>query len=729
MQQKFLLRKIGKHLCHVVATFSVIAGVTSTVVSADEVKEQDQTPKVEVVQKEEVKATDEASQKKSTSIDELTQPEKSETAVVRMTAQIERESDNIDVPSVQIGNVADTTEVVKKQNVEAEIDGMISEIANEANSSELKDGNQVYKIDRMLVNKERREVDGRPQYTYSINFHASPDPGRPEEPVVEANVTVKDNHANTLIHEVKTGDNENPVNYLEDWNKYTVGDIVSVNNKAYHVEEAIKRYAEVRDVQYQHGEAKTYLDVRLREILKTTTETISFKFVDEEGSIVRDKIDTEVTAGKAESIFNLGDTIVENSKTYNVINRALELNKQELPEGTHEDFLYTITLKEVKEEVKEVEQPKEEPKEEQPKEEPVVETYKTRVTVMDENGKVIVGEYDPHKDSTMPSTDAYEADKVVTINGKQYTVKRVTLESNTSHEGDKDITTDRYNVTVKAADDASQSTFLYNAKTEYEFNGKVIKVDVTGTKFALSRDEADRGLESLTNDIQATVGQTIEVNGVKYKISKVKHIEREVYDRDHGATFLNAQVVFALEEVSQPTASQDDESNQATSVEKQEEPVVKPIEKLVEKPVEKQEEPVVKPIEKLVEKQETPVEKQDEKQDQSKEELKEDSKEESKEELKNEQPQEESKEEQKPEVKSDEKPEVKSDAKEESKPEAKPESKSDKKEEAKQQPVVAKDSSETKQLPETGIAGFLELLGLGAVFTGIGAASYLKKKK
>ena len=692
MQRKYLLRKIGKHLCHAVLTIGIISGASS-VVSADEVKEQDQTPQVEAVQKEVPKATDEASQKKSTSIDELTQPEKSETAVVRMTAQIERESDNIDVPSVQIGNTADTTEVVKKQNVEAEIDNMISEIANEANSSELKDGNQVYKIDRMLVNKERREVDGRPQYTYSINFHASPDTGLPDEPVVESNVTVKDNNSNTLIHEVKTGTNESPVNYLEDWNKYTVGDIVSVNNKAYHVEEAIKRYAEVRDVQYQHGEAKTYLDVRLREILKTTTETISFKFVDEEGSIVRDKIDTEVTAGKAESIFNLGDTIVENGKTYNVANRTLELNKQELPEGTHEDFLYTITLKEVKEEPKEVEQPKEEP---------IVETFKTRVTVLDENGKVIVGEYDPHKESSMPSLDAYEADKSVTINGNQYTVKRVTLESNTSHEGDKDITTERYNVTVKAADKATQSTFVYNTKTEYEFNGKVIKVDATGTKFALSRDEADRGLESLTNDIQATVGQTIEVNGVKYKIAKVKHIEREVYDRDNGATFLNAQVVFALEEVSQPTASQDDESNQVT-------------------PVEKQEESVAKPIEKLVEKQETPVEKQEEKQDEKQDQ--------SKEELKNEQPQEESKEEQKLEVKSDEKPEVKSDAKEESKPEAKPESKSDKKEEAKQQPVVAKDSSETKQLPETGIAGILEILGLGAVFTGIGAASYLKKKK
>ena len=700
MQRKYLLRKIGKHLCHAVLTIGIISGASS-VVSADEVKEQDQTPQVEAVQKEAPKATDEASHKKSTSIDELTQPEKSETAVVRMTAQIERESDNIDVPSVQIGNTADTTEVVKKQNVEAEIDNMISEIANEANSSELKDGNQVYKIDRMLVNKERREVDGRPQYTYSINFHASPDTGLPDEPVVESNVTVKDNNSSTLIHEVKTGTNENPVNYLADWNKYTVGDIVSVNDKAYHVEEAIKRYAEVRDVQYQHGEAKTYLDVRLREILKTTTETISFKFVDEAGSIVRDKIDTEVTAGKAESIFNLGDTIVENGKTYNVINRALNYTSEDIPEGTHQDFLYTITLKEVKEEVKEVEQPKEEP---------VVETYKTRVTVMDENGKVIVGEYDPHKDSTMPSTDAYEADKVVTINGKQYTVKRVTLESNTSHEGDKDITTDRYNVTVKAADKASQSTFIYNAKTEYEFNDKVIKVGTTGTKFALTRDEADRGLESLTNDIQATVGQTIGVNGVKYKISKVKHIEREVYDRDNGTTFVNAQVVFALEEVSQPTASQDDESNQATPVEKQEEPAVKPIEKQ-ETPVEKQDE-----------KQETPVEKSEVK-------LLEESKEESKKELKDEQPQEESKEEQKPESKSDEKPEVKSDAKEESKPEAKPESKSDKKEEAKQQPAVANDSSETKQLPETGIVGFLELLGLGAVFTGVGAASYLKKKK
>ena len=707
MQRKYLLRKIGKHLCHAVLTIGIISGASS-VVSADEVKEQDQTPQVEAVQKEVPKATDEASQKKSTSIDELTQPEKSETAVVRMTAQIERESDNIDVPSVQIGNTADTTEVVKKQNVEAEIDNMISEIANEANSSELKDGNQVYKIDRMLVNKERREVDGRPQYTYSINFHASPDTGLPDEPVVESNVTVKDNNSNTLIHEVKTGTNENPVNYLEDWNKYTVGDIVSVNNKAYHVEEAIKRYAEIRDVQYQHGEAKTYLDVRLREILKTTTETISFRFINTEGSIVRDKIDTEVTAGKAESIFNLGDTIVENGKTYNVANRTLELNKQELPEGAHEDFLYTITLKEVKEEPKEVEQPKEEP---------IVETFKTRVTVMDENGKVIVGEYDPHKESSMPSLDAYEADKSVTLNGTQYTVKRVTLESNTSREGDKDITTERYNVTVKAADKATQSTFVYNAKTEYEFNDKVLKVSPTPTKFALSRDEADRGLESLTNDIQATVGQTIEANGVKYKISKVKHIEREVYDRDNGATFLNAQVVFALEEVSQPTgAQQDDEANQAKPEEpKEEKPVedVKPVEKLSEE-LNNEQVSEVKPQE------DTQAKPQDE------------SKEESKEELKNEQAQE------KPEVKSDANEESKQESKQESKEESKeelkneevkPEQKPQAKEESKQQTSVAQNTSETKQLPETGIAGVLEILGLGAVVSALGAASYLKKKK
>lgn len=704
MQRKYLLRKIGKHLCHAVLTIGIISGASS-VVSADEVKEQAQTPQAEVVQKEVPKATDEASQKKSTSIDELTQPEKSETAVVRMTAQIERESDNIDVPSVQIGNTADTTEVVKKQNVEAEIDNMISEIANEANSSELKDGNQVYKIDRMLVNKERREVDGRPQYTYSINFHASPDTGLPDEPVVESNVTVKDNNSNTLIHEVKTGTNENPVDYLEDWNKYTVGDIVSVNDKAYHVEEAIKRYAEVRDVQYQHGEAKTYLDVRLREILKTTTETISFRFINTEGSIVRDKIDTEVTAGKAESIFNLGDIIIENGKTYNVTNRTLELNKQELPEGTHDDFLYTITLKEVKEEPKEVEQPKEEP---------VVETFKTRVTVMDENGKVIVGEYDPHKESSMPSLDAYEADKSVTLNGTQYTVKRVTLESNTSHEGDKDITTERYNVTVKAADKATQSTFVYNAKTEYEFNDKVIKVGTTGTKFALSHDEADRGLESLTNDIQATVGQTIEVNGVKYKISKVKHIEREVYDRDNGATFLNAQVVFALEEVSQPTgAQQDDEANQAKLEEpKEEKPVedVKPVEKLSEELNNKQ-------VSEVKPQEDTQAKPQDE------------SKEESKEELKNEQAQE------KPEVKSDVNEELKNEeVKEESKEElkneeVKPEQKPQAKEESKQQTSVAQNTSETKQLPETGIAGVLEILGLGAVVSALGAASYLKKKK
>ena len=67
---------------------------------------------------------------------------------------------------------------------------------------------------------------------------------------------MKDNNSNTLIHEVKTGTNESPVNYLEDWNKYTVGDVVSVNNKAYHVEEAIKRYAEVRDVSINTAKQK-----------------------------------------------------------------------------------------------------------------------------------------------------------------------------------------------------------------------------------------------------------------------------------------------------------------------------------------------------------------------------------------------------------------------------------------------------------------------------------------
>ena len=706
MQRKYLLRKIGKHLCHAVLTIGIISGASS-VVSADEVKEQDQTPQVEAVQKEVPKATDEASQKKSTSIDELTQPEKSETAVVRMTAQIERESDNIDVPSVQIGNTADTTEVVKKQNVEAEIDGMISEIANEANSSELKDGNQVYKIDRMLVNKERHEVDGRPQYTYSINFHASPDTGLPDEPVVESNVTVKDNHSETLIHEVKTGTSENPVNYLEDWNKYTVGDIVSVNNKAYHVEEAIKRYAEVRDVEYQHGEAKTYLDVRLREILKTTTETISFRFINTEGSIVRDKIDTEVTAGKAESIFNLGDTIVENGKTYNVANRTLEYKSEDIPEGTHQDFLYTITLKEVKEEPKEVEQPKEEP---------VVETFKTRVTVLDENGKVIVGEYDPHKESSMPSLDAYETDKSVTLNGTQYTVKRVTLEQNTSQENGKDVTTERYHVTVKAAEVVSEPTFMYNTKTRYEFNGKVIKVSTSGIKFATSIEEASQGLQLTMNDIRATIGQTIEISGTKYKIAGVNHVEREAYDEDDGMHRLDARVFLALEEVSQPTAAQqDDEANQAKPQEepKEEKPVedVKPVEKLSEK-LNNEQVSEVKPQE------DTQAKPQDESKDEAKDEAKEDSKEQAQE---------------KPEVKSDAKEESNEESNEESKQESKQESKDEQKpqakEESKQQTSVAQNTSETKQLPDTGIAGVLEILGLGAVVSALGAASYLKKKK
>lgn len=61
--------------------------------------------------------------------------------------------------------------------------------------------------------------------------------------------------------------------------------------------------------------------------------------------------------------------------------------------------------------------------------------------------------------------------------------------------------------------------------------------------------------------------------------------------------------------------------------------------------------------------------------------------------------------------------------------EVKPEQKPQAKEESKQQTSVAQDTSDTKQLPETGIAGVLEILGLGAVVSALGAASYLKKKK
>lgn len=666
MQRKYLLRKIGKHICHAVLTIGIISGASS-VVSADEVKEQDQTPKVEAVQKEVPKATDEASQKKSTSIDELTKPDPTETATIHMTAQIERDNDDIDVTSVQIGNTVDTTEVVKKQNVEAELDGMIDQIAHEANNSELKEGDQTYRIDRVLVNTERREVDGKPVYTYSVNMHAEKTPDRPTEPVIQSTVLVKDNKGATLVNEVKTGTKDEPVEFEKDWDSYPAGEIVNINDKAYRVEESKQRYEDVRDADARVGAAKTYLEVRVRELLKTTTETVSFKFVDTNGSIVRDKIDTEVSAGKAESIFNLGDTIVENGKTYNVVDRALNITSKDIPEGTHQDALYTITLKEV-----------EKPKVEE------VETFKTRVTVMDENGKVIVGEYDPTKEPSMPATDAYEADKSVTINGQQYVVKRVTLEINTSHEIDKDITTERYNVTVKAVVPDFVENFIYNANAKYEFNGKVIKVSAVGTKFATSREDANRGLESMTTKMQATVGQTIEINGVQYKIAKVKHIERESFSEDNGMNRLNAKVFFELEEVSQPAALEVKPSNEQDDESNQEKPQEQPQESNKEES-NKEEQPEVKPEAKP---QEEPNKDESNKEESNKEE-----------------------------------------AKSEVKPEEKPEVKPEVKEEQKQQAPVAKETSQPKRLPETGIAGGLELLGLGAVFSALGAASYLKKKK
>lgn len=584
MNKKYLLRKIGKRVCHVGMAISSVAVIASTTVNADEAVTSSDT-NVTTVTETTTEATTEATTaetptteatteattvaettqassettaettaesttvaettaettaetptteaspyasetgEKPTKIDDIVKPNKNETSKITIDAQVYRYKSLLDHSEVPIGNKLETIEIVRKENADAEILAMIREIASDTykDDSGLEVDGKSYRVENMIVNKLVKEENGQRIYNYSINFLAREDVGLPHEPVIESTLKVTDQTGATLIDQVRTGTQDEPAKFLDHWMAYNVGEIVQIDGKTYQVEHSQQNIATESDIDSAVGTAKTYLTVRVREITPVPSEYVIFKFVDESGNVIRDNVQTELSAGKAESVFLKGDKVTEAGKNYTVVDRSTKAEKDEAPEGTHTDVIYTIVLKQS--EVKKV----------------------TTIKVVDTNGNVIKDTYEVGEGK--PGMDIYIGTEDVDIDGTLYTIVKTSSDVVRTQDNGDEVETVAHIVTVqpKVKPDVVEGNFQYNVNTEYEVNGKVVKVDATATMTASTKAEADKGLDSESTKAQAKVGEIVTVDGTAYKVTAVKEIIRESFEEDNGLTRMNAKVVLTLE--------------------------------------------------------------------------------------------------------------------------------------------------------------------------------------
>ena len=575
MNKKYLLRKIGKRVCHVGLTISSVAVIASTTVNADEAVTSSDT-NVTTVTETTTEATTEVTTEtttvaettqassettaettaesttvaettaettaetptteaspyasetgeKPTKIDDIVKPNKNETSKITIDAQVYRYKSLLDHTEIELGGKLVTTEIVRKENADAEILAMIQEIASDTykDDSGLEADGKKYRVETMTMAKEiRTSEDGQRIYNYSLRFLARENLGMPQEPVVEANLKVTDQDGKTLIDSRTTGTQDEPAKFLDTWMSYNVGKIVEIDGKTYQVEHSQQNIVNESDIDSAVGTAKTYLTVRVREITPVPSEYVIFNFVDESGNVIRDNVQTELSAGKAESVFLKGDKVSEAGKNYTVVDRSTKSVKDEAPEGTHTDVIYTIVLKQS--EMKKV----------------------TTIKVVDTKGNVIKDTYKVGEGE--PGMDIYVGTEDVDIDGTLYTIVKTSSDVvRTQDNGDK-VETVAHIVTVqpKTAVAVDEAKYQYNVNTEYEVNGKVVKVDATATMIASTKAEADKGLDSESTKAQAKVGEIVTVDGTAYKVTAVKEVIREAFEEDNGLTRMNAKVVLTLE--------------------------------------------------------------------------------------------------------------------------------------------------------------------------------------
>ena len=537
--KKYLLRKIGKRVCHVAMTVSTFAVAVTTVVSADEVvaptdnnvtttTEAPATPVTETpttaaptsetpaanpvtdvapattatptteapvteapttvapvteapttaapvteapvteapttaAPVTEAPATNKA--EKSTNIDELLSPETNQSAQITVTTQLHKGREG-DIDSAPTGEPKVEKVSTTRSNADARVNAIVVDEVNKiqqsnnGNALEL-DGDN-YRVSSYSVNTETRTVDGVQVLNYSVNVYTEHFDGNFDRRVHSYELTVADETGANVEekHQTETGvEGLNTKEILADQEKYALGSIVENNGKSYRVVWNQQRNDKIDSLDSKDEEYINYgMEVRLKPIAKFPTEIIMFQINDDKGNVIRGPRRAEIVAGRAESIFNIGDKIVEGGKNYVVAGRSMSHAKEDLPTGEVQTFLYKITLTE------DVPTPSEE----------------------------------------KPSEDA------------------------------------------KPSEDVKPAQYV--ATVDYVVGGETIKQAVVLTGSADNKDQADAQLNSQSNLMQALLGQEFEMGGKKYKVKAVRDIQRENFDEDDKVR-LSLKMVYDLEEV------------------------------------------------------------------------------------------------------------------------------------------------------------------------------------
>ena len=266
------------------------------------------------------------------------------------------------------------------------------------------------------------------------------------------------------------------------------------------------------------------MEVRLKPIAKFPTEIIMFQINDDKGNVLRGPRRAEIVAGRAESIFNIGDKIVEGGKNYVVAGRSMSHAKEDLPTGEVQTFLYKITLKE---------------------DAPDAVEQRPNVKVVANDGTTLL-DYNPVTEGGKAGTE-YRVNDEVTVNGKKYVVTNIEGNGyrNRNKATGKDVEVSNTVVTVR---EVSTKPAQYVATVDYVVGGEIIKQAVVLTGSADNKDQADAQLNSQSNLMQALLGKEFEMGGKKYKIKEIRDIQRENFD-DEDKVRLSLKMVYDLEEV------------------------------------------------------------------------------------------------------------------------------------------------------------------------------------
>ena len=591
--KKYLLRKIGKRVCHVAMTISTVAVAAATVVSADEVvaptdnnvtttTEAPATPVTETpttaaptsetpavnpvtdvapattatptteapvteapvteapVTEAPTTAAPVTKAEKSTNIDELLRPETNQSAQITVTTQLHKGREgNID--STPIGEPKVEKASTTRSNADARVNAIVVDEVNKikqsnnGNALEIDGGN--YRVSSYSVNTETRTVDGVQVLNYAVNVYTEHFEGNFDRRVHSYELTVADDTGAKVEekHQTETGiEGLSTKEIHDDQEKYALGGIVENNGKSYRVVWNQQRTNKIDSI--DSNPDYEYIDygmeVRLKEIAKYPTEIIMFQINDDKGNVLRGPRRAEIVAGRAESIFNIGDKIVEGGKKYVVAGRSMSHAKEDLPTGEVQTFLYKITLKE---------------------DVPNATEQKSNVKVVTNDGTTLL-DYNPVTEGGKTGSE-YRVKDEITVEGKKYVVTNIegTVSRNRNEANTADVEASNTVVTVR---EVSTKPAQYVATVDYVVGGEIIKQAVVLNGSADNKEQADAQLNSQSNLMQAMLGKEFEMGGKKYKIKEIRDIQRENFD-DEDKVRLSLKMVYDLEEV--PKASEQPE--------------------------------------------------------------------------------------------------------------------------------------------------------------------------